>query len=96
MFNDVIEKVNNFYDLGENEQQVLLKEINNRGKKDKLEFISEANFLTSDGKYESFGFENKLTYIDSALPVFNAYSANLFIGTNQPELYYDNYSTSLV
>ncbi len=60
MFNDVIEKVNNFYDLGENEQQVLLKEINNRGKKDKLEF---KDFLSKVG----YGLNSNLSIFWEAI-----------------------------
>jgi hypothetical protein len=60
-------------------------------KKDKFELNSEANFIASNGKYESFSFDNKLSYVDSALPIFNAYQANFNLGTNQPELFYDNY-----
>tara|TARA_B110000977_G_scaffold50028_1_gene67932 strand:- start:341 stop:2104 length:1764 start_codon:yes stop_codon:yes gene_type:complete len=60
-------------------------------KKYKMEFKSEANFIASNGKYESFSFENKMSYVDSTWPIFNAYQANLNFGTNQPELFYDNY-----
>ncbi|MDA9261808.1 putative porin [Flavobacteriales bacterium] len=60
-------------------------------KKNKLELKSEANIIASNGKYESFNFNSKLIYIDSALTIFNAFKANLNLGTNQPELYYDNY-----
>ena len=60
-------------------------------KKNKLEFLSEANFLTSNKQYESFGFDNKLSFIDSNLSIFNAFFATVSLGTNLPELYYNTY-----
>lgn len=58
---------------------------------EKMKFSSKAQFITSNGSYESFSINNQFYYIDSSMTVFNIYNAELNIGTNQPELYYDNY-----
>lgn len=63
-------------------------------KGNKFELNSEASLITSNGKYESYNFTNSFSYVDTSLSIFNAYAANITIGTNQPELYYNNYTSN--
>lgn len=60
-------------------------------KNSKLMIKSSAQFLTSQGKYESHYFKNSIHYQDDSLPIFQQFKALLNYETDLPELYYNQY-----
>ncbi|MEN8957016.1 MAG: putative porin, partial [Flavobacteriales bacterium] len=64
---------------------------NLRAHKDNFSFRSDAVFITSENKYESFNVSNTARYVDTGNQIFDVMEANFNFGTNLPELYFDDY-----
>lgn len=65
-------------------------------KKDSLAFRSYAEFLMSDGGYESFEFNNEIAFQFSKHAIFTSFRGKANVLTDLPELYYNRYSSNHV
>jgi hypothetical protein len=62
--------------------------------KNKFKLNSQAEFLTSEGKYESHYIKNNFVFEDSSKSIFQKYSGRLNYITDLPELYFNSYSAN--